>query len=274
MIFEYPPAESYKTIVILAHGMGGCSDSSYMRRVGARLASKGYGVVLMNHKGSGLGMGLSDTLWNGGSSDDLGAVIEFVLTIRPHHPLLVIGFSLSGNILLKYLGEKRTLPPYLSRALAINPPVDLRTASFMLSNSPKNRLFNHYYMRLIRNQAQALVECFPSAIQPPLDVDTIWDFDLAYTAPAEGYRDVEDYYYKCSANQYLKEIRIPTTILTSNDDPFIPLKAFQEYPASEQVEMVVTQGGGHMGYISKSNVLLPDRRWMDHFILNWVERGI
>ena len=273
MIFEYPPDEDYKPIVILAHGMGGCSDSGYIRRVGACLASKGYGVILMNHRGSGIGMGLSDTLWNGGSSEDLGAVIEFVLTIRPHHPILVIGFSLSGNILLKYLGEKRIIPSYLSRALAVNPPVDLRTTSFMISNSRINRIFNNYYMGLIRNQAQALTECFPDAIHPPLDADTIWDFDVAYTAPAGGYRDVEYYYYKCSANQYLNEIRIPTTILTSNDDPFVPLKAFREYPSSEYVELVVTQGGGHMGYISRSYATLPDKRWMDHFILNWVERG-
>lgn len=273
MLFEYPPDENYKPIVILAHGMGGCSDSGYMRRVGARLASKGYGVIMMNHRGSGIGMGLSDTLWNGGSSEDLGAVIDFVVTIRPYHPVLVIGFSLSGNILLKYLGEKRFISPNLSRALAVNPPIDLRTASFLLSNSRINRMFNSYYMGLIRSQAQALTECFPDAIHPPLNADTIWEFDEVYTASAGGYRDVEYYYYKCSANQYLNEIRIPTTILTSDDDPFIPLKVFREYPSSEYVQLVVTQGGGHMGYISKKYSTLPDRRWMDHFILNWVEES-
>ena len=126
-------------------------------------------------------------------------------------------------------------------------------------------------MNLIRNQAKALTESFPDAKQPPLNAGSVWDFDEAYTAPAGGYRDVEYYYYKCSANQYLNEIRIPTTILTSNDDPFVPPKVFREYPSSKHVKLVVTQGGGHMGYISMKYSALSDRRWMDHFILNWVE---
>ena len=103
MIFEYPAREKQLPLIIMAHGMGGCSESGYMKRVGARLYGKGYGVFLVNHRGSGCGMGMSDSLWNGGSSDDLAEVIDLVLKTRPNHPIFLIGFSLSGNILLKYL---------------------------------------------------------------------------------------------------------------------------------------------------------------------------
>ena len=273
MIFEYEARKKELPLVIMAHGMGGSSNSGYMRRIGALLYDKGYGVFLMNHRGSGCGMGMSDSLWNGGSCGDLSAVVHLVSKTRPNHPVIIIGFSLSGNILLKYFGENNSIPPYVIRGLAINPPVDLRIASFMLSRVRNNYLFNRYYMKLIHNQSQALVECFPDVFHPPLYSKSIWDFDEAYTAPAAGYRDVEAYYYKCSSNQMLADILLPTTILFSSNDPFIPPEVFKKFPVSSKVELVETKGGGHMGYISKRYPEFQGRRWMDHFIMCWVERG-
>tara|TARA_B100000686_G_scaffold353757_1_gene460683 strand:- start:4223 stop:5212 length:990 start_codon:yes stop_codon:yes gene_type:complete len=273
MIFEYPAKNNELPVVIMAHGMGGCSESNYMKRIGAYLHKKGYGVFLMNHRGSGLGMGLCDSLWNGGSSNDLSAVVNLVLKVHPNHPVIIIGFSLSGNILLKYFGENRSIPPYVIKGLAVNPPVDLRTSSHLLSNKGYNRFFNRYYMKMIHNQAKALMECYPDAFHPPLDAESIWEFDEAYTAPVAGYRDVEEYYYRCSANRILAEIKQPVTILYSSNDPFIPSDVFKEYPSSEYVELVGTSDGGHMGYISRHCSKYSDRRWMDHFILHWVERG-
>ncbi|NIQ02833.1 MAG: hypothetical protein GWM98_22820, partial [Nitrospinaceae bacterium] len=107
---ELEPMNADSPIVLLGHGMGGCSESGYMRRIAWKIWDRGAGVFLLNHRGSGLGLGMSETLWNGGSSDDLETVVHYLIEQYPHRPLLLIGFSLSGNVLLKYLGEGRKVP--------------------------------------------------------------------------------------------------------------------------------------------------------------------
>jgi len=162
ILYEIEAKDETLPIVLLAHGMGGCSESGYMKRISTKLWMRGYGVFLINQPGCGPGMGLSPRMWHGGSSDDLEKMIEFVLQRCPEKSLVPVGFSLSGNVLLKYLGEGRKISENILGALAINPPVDLRVASTIISRKWSCALFNQYYMKLIRNQAVALVKHFPS----------------------------------------------------------------------------------------------------------------
>ena len=266
IVFEIDAMDKDKPTILLAHGMGGCSESGYIKRIAAKLSSQGYGLLLINQRGSGPGMGLSSSLWNGGSSEDLARMIDFFLQRHPH--LLLIGFSLSGNILLKYLGEGRSIPPGLIGAMAVNPPVDLRVASHIISTHRSCWLFNRYYMRLIGNQVRALKKNFPNAIDP--DLSTIWNFDASYTAPAGGYKDLDDYYDQCSGKHYLKNIETATSIICSLDDPFVPPEVFKNVSMNSQVSFYQPQGGGHMGYISRHRTPHGDRRWMDFVLLEWV----
>ena len=135
VLFELPSSYPEATVILLAHGMGGCSDASYMRRIARKLWIRGFTVFMMNQLGSGLGMGLSDRLWNGGSCDDLDMTVNYIEKIYPNTAIDVVGFSLSGNILLKYLGEKRTRVAEIRKAFAVNPPIDLKRASYILSKT-------------------------------------------------------------------------------------------------------------------------------------------
>ncbi len=268
IMFEVVATDKSKPLVLLAHGMGGCSESGYIKRIAEKLWSQGYGVFLANHRGSGSGMGLSSSLWNGGSSDDLGKMVEFIFREYPLQNLILIGFSLSGNIILKYLGEGRSIFSGIIGALAVNPPIDLRVSSHILSN--KNWLFNRYFMKLLGRQAEALMQHYPTAMDPRENLSTIWNFDVSYTAPAGGYKDVEDYYNRCSANSYLKNIHIPTTILCSLDDPFVPPEVFKNLSINGAVTLYQPERGGHMGYISRHPTPKGDHRWMDFAVLEWV----
>ncbi|MBC8284566.1 MAG: alpha/beta fold hydrolase [Nitrospinae bacterium] len=267
IVFEIEAKDKSKPAVLLAHGMGGCSESGYIKRIAGKLWSQGYGVFMVNHRGSGAGMGLSSRLWNGGSSDDLNKMVDFIL--QRHSHLVLIGFSLSGNILLKYLGEGRSIPSGVMGALAVNPPIDLRVASHILSTSLSCWLFNRYYMKLIGNQARALKKNFPNAIDPGENLSTIWGFDETYTAPVGGYTNVDDYYDQCSGKNYVNNIETPTSILCSLDDPFVPPEVFRNL--SSNVEMYQPQGGGHMGYVSQNRTPFGDYRWMDYVVLEWIQ---
>ncbi len=269
VVLEWSPPQPNSPLVLMGHGMGGCSESAYMRRIARKLYAAGFGVFMMNHRGSGPGMGMCDRLFNGGSSDDLAGIVDFIQSRYPANPLSIIGFSLSGNILLKYLGEGRALPPNVTHALAVNPPVDLALASRKISEGPWARTFNNYYLKLMYHQLDAVRDCFPDAFYPTQRATTIWDFDVQYTAPAAKYDGVEDYYGRCSSGQFLKNISVPTTILCSLDDPFIPPEAFEGVAVSDRVKLVTPRGGGHMGYLSLNKTPFGDHRWMDYFCMEW-----
>lgn len=269
IVLELPTDNPGAAIVLLAHGMGGCSESSYMKRIARKLWIRGLNVFMMNQRGCGLGMGLSESLWNGGVIDDLGKVIKYMLKLYPNKPIDVVGFSLSGNILLKFLGDKKMQPSIIRKAFAVNPPVDLKMASHALSLSREGIFFNGYYMKQIHRQGEALAECFPNAFHPSGKEKTILEFDEAYTAPAAGYKNVDDYYSKCSAKGYLENITVPTTIICSEDDPFVRWEIFKSVRMSTSIELHTPDRGGHMGYISSKPTPWGDYRWMDFMIVDW-----
>lgn len=273
ILYEIEPQDATKPIVLLAHGMGGCSESGYIKRISTKFWMRGYGVFLINHQGCGPGMGLSPRLWNGGSSADFATMVDFAMKRYPDKYLLPIGFSLSGNVLLKYLGEGNKISDKVIAALAVNPPVDLRIASALISRKWSCAVFNRYYMKLIRNQVNALEKSFPDALSSTINFKTIWDFDVSYTAPVAGYKDVDDYYDSCSSKHFLKGINIPTTILCAEDDPFVPGKIFDQVAMGNRVTLHKPKKGGHMGYISRNVTPHGDRRWMDYAILEWVREA-
>jgi len=258
-------------IILLAHGMGGCSESGYMRRIAAKIWKQDFGVFMMNQRGSGPGMGLSETLWNGGSSDDMDHMVTYIVNLYPKRSLLIVGFSLSGNVLLKYLGEGRKVCKNIHGAFAVNPPIDLKIASQMLSRGNGTGIFNRHYMKLLRRQCQALDECYPDAFQPQGKFKTIWDFDVVYTAPASGFKDVEEYYQKSSAKQFIKSIEVPTKILCAKDDPFITPTVLENLGKNGYVNTLFPDRGGHMGYLASKSTPLGDYRWMDYAVVDWVE---
>ena len=269
ILTEIPSEHTDATMVLLAHGMGGCSESNYIKRIARKLWIRGFNVFMMNHRGCGLGMGLSESLWHGGISGDLSKVIDFMSKLYPKKSINIIGFSLSGNVLLKYLGEKKAKLFEINKAFAVNPPIDLKLSSQILSFSRKGSLFNKYYMKQIHCQADALAECFPDAFLPTGKEKTILEFDKAYTAPAAGYANVDDYYLKCSSKSYLENITVPTTILCSEDDPFIEPGIFKSVRMSNAVDILTPEHGGHMGYIQNKLTPWGDYRWMDFVIVDW-----
>ncbi|SVB80844.1 uncharacterized protein METZ01_LOCUS233698, partial [marine metagenome] len=130
---------------------------------------------------------------------------------------------------------------------------------------------NRYYMKQIDIQMEAIAECFPDNFAAPIGVKTILEFDEAYTAPAAGYKNADDYYSKCSSKRFLKDIVVPTTILCATDDPFIETTIFKSLRMSSTIELITPEWGGHMGYISKRPTPWGDYRWMDFMVVDWPE---
>jgi predicted alpha/beta-fold hydrolase len=267
---ELPSVNPEAPVILLIHGLGGSSESSYIRRIARKLWIRGFTVFMMNQRGSGLGIGLCDQLWNGGSSDDLDMVLKYIEKMYPNNFIDILGFSLSGNILLKYLGEKK-ITMGIRKAFAVNPPIDLKRTSYVLSKTKCGRVFNDYYMKQIYMQMEAMGECFPDTFIPSEKSKTILEFDDAYTAPVAGYKNADDYYAMCSAKNFLEDIAVPTTILCAMDDPFIEPSIFKSIRMSRAIELNMPENGGHMGYLSRKTTPWGDNMWMDFILVDSLE---
>ena len=254
------------------HGLGGEADSAYMLRASSRLRRSGFITFRMNHRGVGAGRGLAKQLYHAGKSADLAHVLARIAGVYPDLPLLLIGFSLSGNILLKLLGENLyPLPRPLCGALAVNPPIDLARCTAALRRLP-NRIYDWHIVRALKKVIKARQRDyadFPKVALP--GYLTMRQFDELCSAPLCGFSSAADYYEKCSAKQFLPGIRLPTLILASADDPFIPKESFEDLPTNAFVTLRMFETGGHMGFVSDPQRANGGWRWLDEALTRYAQ---
>ena len=255
---------------LLIHGLAGCHDSPYMRRIAHKLNQRGVRSFRMDLRGCGAGVGLARLPYHSGRSADAAAALRIIAELCPGAPTTLIGFSLGGNITLKLLGEApRAVPAALERAIAVCPPVDLLYCVQSLARGV-NRLYDRHFARLLRQQIEENCLKVPDAPglergRPPRGV---FEFDEAFTAPVCGFGTAANYYRLCSSAQFIPEIRVPTLILAAADDPLVPGPTFASLQLPKAVELRLTRSGGHLGFIGRKNGD-PDRRWMDWRIVEW-----
>ena len=187
--------------------------------------------------------------------------------------LSLFGVSLSGNILLKYLGESpNSVPSQVVQAIAVNPPMDL-AASVKTLGGRINRMYDRHFVGSLTRHLVERQRLRPDAPMPDMSKlpRTLFEFDDWYTAPMSGFPDAPTYYAKCSATQFVPQIKTPTTIITSNNDPMVPVEMFSSdrvaYP--EAVRLHIANGGGHVGYITRPG-LDPDVHWLDWRVVDLI----
>lgn len=254
----------WKTVdqtVVLVHGMGGCHTSSYMIRLSRKLYFKGIRVVRVNLRGCGSGKGFSKLPYHAGTSFDVLKVLQFLKTREPLSEIVLIGFSLGGNIALKLAGELGAIAKNLVNTfIAVCAPLDLAHTVDRIQEK-RNQLYHSYYLKHISKQVRA----FSSR-----RVQTLYEFDDVITAPLWGYEGANAYYQDCSSIRFLPNIEQTTHLLFAEDDPFISFDRLQELSLSDSVHLWITERGGHMGFLGKApNSHSP--YWMDYVLFNWID---
>lgn len=265
----------YPAVVVFMHGLGGHANSPYMLRLAEMFRHRGWITFRMNHRGCGEGVGLARHLYHSGRSDDVSRVLMHVSETYPDTPMIAVGFSLSGNALLKLLGEGRDpIPQNLCGALAVTPPIDLSKCAAALCKT-SNWIYDSRFVRMLKDairERQAHFADFPK-IKFPRRM-TLRDFDEICTAPLNGFASAEDYYTKCSAKQFLAGITALTFLLASADDPFIPKETFDDLPANQNITVNIATSGGHMGFVAAEKTPLRSHRWMDYAIVHYAEKFV
>ncbi|MBX7056643.1 MAG: alpha/beta fold hydrolase [Leptospirales bacterium] len=282
------PADSHKPAALLVHGLEGDSDSVYIISVTERLLRAGFHVIRMNLRSCGRGGHFARRAYNASLTVDLLAAAEYVRrTISPH--LAIVGFSLGANLTLKLMGEDRTererqlrvfggkarlrrRTPPADVFVAASPPLDLARSCEQL-DEPPCRIYRDMFLREIKERARRrLFIDHPDLERELREIRTMFDFDHCFTAPAGGFRSAIDYYKAGSSLNYLSGIEAPGLVLHAEDDPMINMEGWHQADWDRRPHILaeLTATGGHLGWIARRHPLLPDKRWMDYRIVEYL----
>ena len=239
-------------LVILSHGLEASSEAPYIQGMAAALQRRGWDVLAWNYRGCSGEPNRLLPFYHSGASEDLHHVICHALAVHPAARIDLVGFSLGGNMTLKYLGE-REVDPRLHRAVAFSVPCDLACSSERLSRRV-NRLYMDRFLRCLRRKLVAKKPSFPNDIDLSGigEVRNFRQFDDRFTAPLHGFRDAKDYWARASSRPFLGRIRIPALLVNAVNDPFLGPGCFprEEAEASGFFHLEAPADGGHVGFSS------------------------
>lgn len=255
--------------VFFVHGLCGSHKSPNLVRMAKKLEPLGIRTIRFNMRGCGSGKGLAKKIYHSGRSEDVFECLKALKKEHPESPLILIGFSLGGNISLKLAGELGSVGPhFLKGVIAVSPPVELRSSVHMLGQ-PENAIYEKYFYKTLRAEVLYRHKKFHL---PPVHLPKnlkLYEFDQLYTAPMNGFASADDYYNKCSAAHVVGDIAVPCKILLAEDDPIISPSSLDAYDLPSHVAIYKTKKGGHMGYLGK-----PDGKngfyWLDTLLVDWI----
>jgi hypothetical protein len=265
---DRPPGEARGTLLLL-HGLSGSSRSACVLRTAEQALLRGWACARMNLRGAGDTLELTRSLYNALQSSDVGLVLDDLDRYGLPRPLVALGFSLGGCVVLRYAGLTRG-GGVADAFVAVNPPLDMER-SVQAFERPANAIYERYFVKRLCLQVQRARRLFPVPGPPARfrDVRHLRRFDHLYTAPAAGLESAEAYYEAGSPGPLLADIGRPTLIVSAQDDPFVPIDMF--FPLHREASGAVTflhpRHGGHIGYWQRRR----PRFWVAHASLDYLE---
>jgi uncharacterized protein len=258
-----------RPLAILIHGLTGCEDSSYVMTSARHLLDRGYPVMRLNLRGAGPSRPRCGLQYHAGRSDDLRAVLLQMDGRLAAQGILLVAYSLGGNMLLKYLGEQGRRAPVLG-AVSVSAPIDLKATQLRFMQR-RNRRYHDFLLGRMKEEIAAPGSALPADRRAILDgIDTVYGFDDRLVAPTNGFSGADDYYARCSAARFMKEIKVPTLVIHARNDPWIPPDAYLsfDWKANPKLVPLLPRGGGHVGFHGLGSAV----PWHDRCIAEFLRR--
>ncbi len=251
------PDPTSPTLIVL-HGLEGSAESSYARMLLQAAADRGWRAAVLHFRDCGDYRNRLPRRYHAGETNDIRFFVERLRTEGHQGPMMAAGYSLGGNVLLKYLGENGISTP-LHAAAAVSAPLNLHTSAEALSTG-FSKIYQRHLLRRMKKAVSRKFDQYTAAFdwRRAMDAKTFAEFDDAVTAPLHGFSGKDEYYDRCSSIGFLKQIQRPTLIINSLDDPFMmPEILPDESQLSDCVTLEVSEHGGHVGFISGGTPLRP-----------------
>jgi uncharacterized protein len=242
----------HQRLVVLTHGLEGDSNRQYIRGTARLFAEANYDVLAWNCRSCSGEMNRAFRLYNHGEIGDISEVIQHALRVRPYNEIVLVGYSMGGNIILKYLGvQGANLPEAVKRGVAISSPTDLE-ASALLLDRPSNRFYRNRFMKKLLVKINHKASRFPDRLDMnKLRLVRQWrDFDDFFSAPVNNYRDAGDFYAQASAVNFMADIAVPTLLLNAQNDPLLSPECSPAWlaEAHPHIFLETPRTGGHVGF--------------------------
>ena len=255
-------------IVLLLHGLEGSTRRAYMRQAMSALVSSGIRPVGMNFRSCSGVPNLRARFYHSGETGDFGYVLETLKRRFPGRSFGALGFSLGGNVLLRYLGQRGALASrLLTAAVSISVPYDLGEAARVLEIGGMGRLYTRYFLRSLQRKVRTKAPLLSGVVDVEriLAARTLREYDEAATAPLHGFRDAEDYYRKASSKSILESVRVPAFLIHALDDPFLPADAVPIAAVEDNPWLLgsFTEHGGHVGFVPAGAPRRPPPFWAE-----------
>lgn len=264
--WSYSTANETKKIVILLHGLAGNSQRPYMRGMARIFNSENWDAIAMNFRGCSEELNKHFRSYHAGASGDLAEVITHVLSLKKYDKIALVGFSLGGNMMLKYLGENRSLPKEIVGGVAVSVPCDL-AGSLGAINRMRNFVYSKRFERNLKQHLYLRARKFPDHIDKRqiAACKSLRDIDDLYTSQAHGYKNASHYYEETSALKFLSAIEKPTFIISAANDSFLSAKCYPKEIAenSNYLHLEIPQYGGHVGFVTKNETFYHEQRAME-----------
>jgi predicted alpha/beta-fold hydrolase len=252
---HWQAAPRERPTLVLVHGLEGSSESGYMLGLAERAFVAGWNAIRLNQRNCGGTESLTPTLYNSGLSGDYRAVLAELMERDSLPEIFFAGYSMGGNLVLKMAGELAGAVPHQLRGVAgVCPCIDLGLCADAVG-LPRNFIYQEHFVQNLKQRMRRKAKLFPGKfdLSPMASVRTLREFDDKITAKYCGFRDATDYYARSSALRVMAEIQVPTLIVTSQDDPFVPFVNFSD-PAlanNPHIRLIAPERGGHCAFISR-----------------------
>ncbi|CAL68374.1 YheT family hydrolase [Christiangramia forsetii] len=264
--WSYSSDRKSDKLVILLHGLAGNTERPYMKGMARIFNDNNWSAVAMNFRGCSGELNRLFRSYHAGASDDLAEVLTHILSLGKYSKIALVGFSLGGNMLMKYLGENRSLPDEIIGSVGVSVPCDL-SGSLGAINRMRNFVYSKRFELNLKQHLLERAEKFPDHIQKKQisACKSLRDIDDLYTSKAHGYNDASDYYKKTSALGYLQKIQKPTLILSAANDSFLSPECYPYEIAEKSVKIYleVPTYGGHVGFVTRSNIYYHEKRALE-----------
>lgn len=238
-------------LIIISHGLEGNTSRAYVRGMARAFFQAGYDILAWNYRGCSEEINRNIRFYHSGATDDLDLIVQHVSKKDTYSEISLIGFSLGGNLTLKYLGEKgKQLPASLKKAVVFSVPMDLHASCLKIS-LPSNWMYSKRFLRSLKTKIIQKSKLLPELTTQGINsISTLIEFDDKFTAPLHGFENAIDYYTRSSSLHFLKGIEIATLIVSAKNDPFLSKECFPTYDViqNSNVNIEYPDFGGHVGF--------------------------
>jgi len=264
------------TLVLAFHGLEGSSQSKYIISALNFLNSQNIDGAAINFRGCSGEDNNKPYSYHSGKTDDVDLAISYLLSQNKYRNIFLLGYSMGGNIALKYMGTSKNLPSEIKGAAAISAPCDLKGSATALENL-HNIVYQNMFMKTLKEKSLLKLKKFPKTNlneEAILKSKTFRDFDNAVTAPLFGYKNADDYWKKNSSKQFISEINKPTLIINALDDSFLSENCypFFETENHKNVYFEAPKYGGHVGF--NSTLFGKDLLWSEKRVFEFIKHHI